>query len=67
MGKSVDYKVDRKEEYRTITKGGDVQVWYRIWATSKGGTYFHVEVPEGELDKADERLSARAKALDAIL
>lgn len=60
------YKVDRKEEFRVITKAGDVQMWYRIWATSKGGTYFHIEVQDTALDKADELLAARAKQLDAI-
>lgn len=66
MSNSGFYKVERKEEFRVITKEGDVLVKYRIFATSKGGTFYHVEVGENELDKADQVLAARAKALDAI-
>ena len=66
MGKSNEYKVEKKEEFRQVTKEGEVEVWFRIWATSKGGTYFHIEVREDELDKADELLAARARKLDAI-
>jgi len=66
MGKSNEYKVEKKEEFRQVTKEGEVQTWFRIWATSKGGTYFHIEVPEDELDKAEERLAAMARKLDAI-
>ena len=42
------------------------EIWYRIWATSKGGAYFSIEVPEAELDQADEKLAARARVLDSI-
>lgn len=66
MGKGTDYTIEAKEEIRKLSKAGEVETWYRIWATSKGGTYFHVDVPEAELDKADEVLTARAKQLDAI-
>jgi len=66
MGKGTDYKTDKKEEYRLLTKEGDVETWYRIFATSKGGAYFHVEVREDQLDKAEEVLTARARKLDAI-
>lgn len=66
MGKGVDYTVDRKEEISRLSKAGEVETWYRIWATSKKGTYFHVDVPESQLDKADEYLTAKAKELDAI-
>lgn len=61
-----DYQIEKKEERQKLTPTGDVVTVYRIWATSKGGTYFHVEVPEKDLDKADQLLSARAKQLDAI-
>jgi len=66
MAKGTDYTIDSKEEIRKLDKAGEVETWYRIYATSKGGTYFHVDVKEDELDKADELLTARAKELDAI-
>jgi len=66
MGKGTDYTVDSKEELRKLSKAGEVETWYRIYATSKGGTYFHVDVKEDELEKADQVLTARAKQLDAI-
>lgn len=55
-----------KEEIRRLSKAGEVETWYRIWATSKGGTRFHVDVAEDQLEKADELLTKRAKQLDAI-
>lgn len=66
MVKSTDYTVDSKEEIRRIGKAGEVETWFRIFATTKGGTYFHVDVAEGKLDEADKILTARAKQLDAI-
>ncbi len=66
MAAKTDYTVEKKEEIRLLGKGGEVVTSYRIWATSKGGTYFHLDVPEAELAKSDERLTAKAKALDAI-
>ena len=66
MVKGTDYTIEDKEEIRRLSKAGEVETWYRIWATSKGGTYFHVDVKEDQLDTADEPLTARAKALDAI-
>lgn len=67
MAKTTDYTTDKKEEFRKLNpKTQDVETWYRIWATSKGGTYFHVEVPGSELGKADEPLTRRAKEIDAI-
>jgi len=66
MTKATDYKVESKEEIRKLSKAGEVETWYRLYATSKGGTYFHVDVPEDELAKSDEVLTKRAKELDAI-
>ena len=66
MVKAQDYTVESKEEIRKLSKAGEVETWYRLYATSKGGTYFHVDVPEDELSKADEVLTRRAKELDAI-
>jgi len=61
------YNVDKKEEVRKFNKkSGEVETWYRVWATSKGDTYFHVDIPEDELSRTDEILTKRAKELDAI-
>lgn len=60
------YTVEKKEEAQRLGKDGEVITYYRIWATSAGGTYFHVDVPEEELDKSPSLLAARAKKLDAI-
>ena len=66
MAKSTDYTVEKKDEIRKLSKTGEVLTYYRIWATSKGGAYFHVEIPEDQLDKANDVLTKRAKELDAI-
>lgn len=60
------YKVESKEEIRRLGKGDEPEVWYRIWATTKKGTYFHVDVKEDELDKAHDYLQAKATKLDTI-
>lgn len=65
VAKGTDYTTESKEEIRKLVKG-EIETWYRIYATSKGGTYFHVDIPEGELDKSNELLTKRAKELDAI-
>lgn len=64
----VDYKVDYKEEIRQLTKAGEVETWYRVWATTKKGTYFHIDVPEKDMgtEKESAAVSKKAKALDAI-
>jgi len=61
-----DYTVEKKEERVRMTRTGEMITVYRIWATSKGGTYFHIEVPEDQIGKADELLLKRARELDAI-
>ncbi len=66
MGKGVDYKVESKEQIRRLTKAGELEIVYRMWATSKGGTYYSVDVPEAELASADDLLTRRARQLDAI-
>jgi hypothetical protein len=66
MVKDKDYTVEKKEEIRKLSKTGEVLTYYRIWATSKGGSYFHVEIPEDQLAQADVVLTKRAKELDAI-
>ncbi len=66
MAKGTDYTVESKEEIRLLDKGGAVVTSYRVWATSKGGTRFHLDIPEGELSKADGPLTAKAKLLDSV-
>ncbi len=66
MTKGTDYTVDKKQEVPKLVQGGEVETWWRIYATSKGGTYFHIDVSDKLLLKADELLTAKAKALDAI-
>ena len=66
MPETLNYKVESKEEIRRLGKGGEPEVYYRIWATSSGGTYFHIDVAEDQLDKAPALLAARAKKLDSI-
>ena len=60
------YVVDRKEELRKLGPGGDVLTCFRIWATAKDGTYFHVDVPEEELADARKALEKRARELIAV-
>ena len=61
-----DYKVESKQELSSIGRGNQVYTYFRIWATTAKGTYFHVDVPEADLAKSDEYLGKRAKELDAI-
>ena len=60
------FKVESKEELRKLSRAGEVETWFRIWATSKRGTYFHVDVPEAQLAQADAVLAKRAQELDAL-
>ena len=66
MVKGKDYTVEKKEEIRRLSRTGEPITVYRIWATSQGGTYFHIEVPEDQLASADKLLTEHAKQLDAI-
>ncbi len=66
MTKGTDYTVEKKDEIRKLTSAGEVQIVYRIWANSKGGTRFSVEVPEASLVNADQVLTTKAKQLDSI-
>jgi len=61
-----NYTVKRKQEITQFDEAMQPQVVYRIYATSKGGTYFHIEVPERDLPRAGELLSKRAAELDSI-
>lgn len=66
MSDNEAYIVEKKDEIRKLGKGGTVETWYRIYATSAKGTYYHVEVHEDNLDNADQVLAARALQLDSI-
>ncbi|MBA7571006.1 hypothetical protein ES708_12762 [subsurface metagenome] len=66
MTKGDSYATESKEEVSRLSPAGDIETWFRIYATSKGGTRFHVEISEDQLERADEILTARAKKLDAI-
>ncbi len=67
MAEQASYTVESKEEIRRLDrKTGEAFVAYRIWATTKKGTYFHLDVPELELDKAPALLEKKAKQIDAI-
>jgi len=66
MTKGIEYQVEKKEEIRKLSPAGEVLTYYRIWATSKGGTRYHVEVAEAELETADKLLTKRASDLDTI-
>ena len=66
MPNTKNYTVDHKDEIRQLGKSGEVITIYRIYAMSTGGTYFHVDVPEADLKKAEELLAAKAQVLDSI-
>ena len=61
-----NYKTESKDEYRKVNAAGEVETWYRIFATSKRGTRFHIDVMEDNLDQSDKLLAARALKLDSI-
>jgi len=66
MAKGDSYTTESKEEFSKINKAGEIETWFRVYATSEGGSRFHVDISEGQLDQADSILSARAKKLDSI-
>lgn len=66
MPEPKSYTVSKKEEHMRFTPEQGTFTVIRFWATSKGGTYFHVDVPEDQLDKAPQLLEAKAKKLDAV-
>ncbi len=66
MANDPSYTIGRKEEFRKMDLSNEVLTWYRIYATSKGGTYFHIEVKESDLGTAPALLAAKAKQLDSI-
>lgn len=66
MSNGETYTTESKDEITRMTKAGEVEISFRIYATSKGGTRFHVEIGEDQLDQAPAILAARAKELDSI-
>ena len=61
-----NYTVESKEEIRKLSPGGEIETWFRVWATTKKGTYFHMDIPEKDVGTDEETtlLSARAQAID---
>lgn len=66
MAGNAAYTVDHKEESFEYINKKLVTSW-RIWAISTGGTRFHIDVLDSDLDKAPLRLTAKAQELDAIV
>ena len=66
MNTQAAYTVEKKDEIRKLNKAGEIETWYRIFATSKGGTYFHIEVKEDNLAQAPALLAKRAQEIDSI-
>lgn len=61
-----NYTTEKKEEIRTLDRTGQLLTIIRVWATTRKGTYYHVDVPESEIAAADKMLTAKATQLDAI-
>jgi len=62
------YKVDNKEEIRSMGKGGEIVTIWRVWATTAKGTYFHMDFAEKNFTKefVDKILTAKATMIDSI-
>jgi len=62
------FTVDSKEEIRSMGKGSEIITKWRVWATTKGGTYFHIDFPEKDFvkEKVDKALAAKATVIDSI-
>lgn len=66
MPQDMSYTVLSKEERTVLDENMKPVTLFRIWARSKGGTRFHIEVSEGDLASAPKLLEARAKQLDSL-
>jgi len=66
MAGNKNYAVQKKQEISKLNQAGELETWYRIYAVSNSGSYFHIEVPERNLSQASELLTERANILDAI-
>lgn len=62
------YTKEKVEEIRSLDKEGELVTIFRVWSTTKGGTRFHLDIPERLLgtDKAIEMLNKRAEEIDAL-
>jgi len=60
------YTVGRKEPQRRMTTQGEVEDWWRIHATTRGGTPYWVVLRDADLATAPALLAAKARQLDAI-
>ena len=66
MPQDTSYTTGRKEPVRRMTTAGEVEDWWRIHATSKGGTPFWIMVRDADLAQAPAMMAAKAKQLDGI-
>jgi len=55
-------------ERSQISQAGKIVKYYRVSATTKGGVYFTINVPEKQFnkDKIDSLLSEKAASIDDI-
>lgn len=60
------YEVIKKDPMRRLNRVGEAETVWRITAVSNGGTTFPLEIPDAELDQAEDRLTKKARQLDAI-
>jgi hypothetical protein len=66
MANEAYYTTVRKESFRRMDDVGDVKSYWRIYAKSKGGTLFNIEIPDVEILQAPAALLAKAKQIDSI-
>ena len=59
-----NYKTERVEQFTTYDREFNPIKNFRLFATSKKGNFFTIEVKEAELDKLDALATERAKQLD---
>jgi hypothetical protein len=62
-----NYTINKKQMIRALDeKTREPMLAWRFFATSQGGTYFWLDVPDDQLEQAGELLAARAAKIDAI-
>lgn len=66
MPNNATYTTGRKDEFRRMNQDGDVENWWRIYATTTRGTRFNIEVRDKDLAQAPAMLAAKAKEVDSI-
>ena len=62
-------KVEKVEEIVRLNKDREAETYFRTWATSPKGVYFHLDLPDkiAGTPKALEVLAKRAAELDSML